>query len=315
MGLKSILQNIKPLNDWYTKYKWRERRVSLGCENEDKIFYVVRRATCKVGLFSYVMTNMGQVMYALKKGYIPVIDMQSNENSYLEKEETGHYNAWEFYFKQPCGYTLADIQKSKNVILGNGIVNLQEEYPTGDIVRDNNKYQYWHKCFADYFHIKDEIEEEASRQFSEMFSGKRVLGVLCRGTDYVNNHPKNHPIQPSAEQVIEKAEQIMKEKNCEYLYLATEDEDIYQSFAKAFGEKLKVTDARRCKNTGNRNINEISYERERDRYQKGKEYLLNILILSKCHCLVAGEVGGTYGALLMTKGYEYQYVFDLGLYQ
>ena len=32
-------------------------------------------------------------------------------------------------------------------------------------------------------------------------------------------------------------------------------------------------------------------------------------------CLAAGNVGGTHGALLMSRGYEYCYIFDLGKYQ
>ena len=52
-----------------------------------------------------------------------------------------------------------------------------------------------------------------------------------------------------------------------------------------------------------------------DKYLKGREYLINILLLAKCNCLVAGSVGGTYGALLLSEGYEYQFVFDLGFYQ
>ena len=46
----------------------------------------------------------------------------------------------------------------------------------------------------------------------------------------------------------------------------------------------------------------------------GKKYLLSILILSECDCLVAGSAGGTHGALLMGKEYDYQYIFDLGVY-
>ena len=38
------------------------------------------------------------------------------------------------------------------------------------------------------------------------------------------------------------------------------------------------------------------------------------MLLARCDCLVAGSVGGTYGALLMSKGYDYEYVYDLGVY-
>ena len=53
---------------------------------------------------------------------------------------------------------------------------------------------------------------------------------------------------------------------------------------------------------------------EQERCLGGRAYLINILLLAKCNCLVAGSVGGTYGAILLSDGYEYEYVFDLGVY-
>ena len=35
------------------------------------------------------MTNMAMVKYALDKGYIPVIDMQTEKNTYLDEEQVG----------------------------------------------------------------------------------------------------------------------------------------------------------------------------------------------------------------------------------
>ncbi len=115
MGIKQQIQKIKFINEPYTKWKWRQRKVSYGKENQDKTFFVIRRASCKVGLFSHVMTNMGLLDDAVRKGYIPVIDMQNTDNTYLEPGQVGNVNAWEFYFRQPAGYGLEDIAHSKNI--------------------------------------------------------------------------------------------------------------------------------------------------------------------------------------------------------
>lgn len=314
MKVKEKIQKITFINDAYTKWKWRERTVSYGNENPDKTFFVIRRATCKVGLFSHVMTNMGLVRYALEKNYIPVIDMQSNLNSYLEESQVGKENAWEFYFEQPCGYTLKDISKSRNVILSDGLITENNIFPTDKIARDFNEYKVWRNVFADYYYVKKDILEEARQLKWKMFKNERVLGILCRGTDYVNNRPKDHPIQPNVEEMINKTKRVLMECNCKWIYLATEDEEAYQRFHKVFGEKLKVTEAKRCKNTGNMNINDIFYNRINDKYLRGREYLINILVLSECNCLVAGSAGGTYGALLIGPEYEYQYIYNLGNY-
>lgn len=314
MSIKNTIQKIAVINEPYTRWKWRQRKVSWGKENPDRTFFVIRRATCKVGLFSLVMTNMGMVKYALDNGYTPVIDMQSNRNTYLEEDQVGKENAWEFYFEQPCGYTLKDIQNSKNIILSNGLITEKNVFPTGDIVENKKNFQLWYSFFQSYLRVKNEILMETEALREGLFGRERVLGVLCRGTDYVNTCPKNHPVQPTAEAIIEKAFEVMDKYNCPQVYLATEDESAYQKFRHAFGEKLKVTNAKRCENTGRQNINEISFDRINDRYIKGREYLINILLLAECNCLVAGSAGGTYAGLLIGKEYEYQYIFDLGTY-
>ena len=313
--IKQILQKVKFLNEPYTRWKWREKKVSWGPENPDKVFFVVRRATSKVGLFSYVMTNMGLVRYALEQGYIPVIDMQSNPNTYLEESQVGKENAWEFYFEQPCGYSMDSIRKSKNIILSNGMINEKSVYPRSEIAWDEQKYVEWKKFFSQYFHVHTDIMDEANRLYSELFNHKKVIGVLARGTDYVNNRPKKHPIQPDAEVVISDVEKMLEDKKGSYIYLATEDEAIYREFKKKFGDILQVSGAKRCENTGTTNINDAYDQSGQDRYMRGKEYLINILLLSKCDSLVAGNVGGTLGAILLTNGYEYQKIYNIGVYE
>lgn len=312
---KDIIKKIRFVDDIYVRFKWRERKVACGNEEGDKTFYVIRRATCKVGLFSYVMTNLGQIEYALKRGYIPVIDMQNNENTYLEKDLVGRANAWEYYFKQPMGYSLEDIKKCKNVILGKGVINTQNEYPTEEIAHNPKEFERWHKLGRNYLILQDEIQNVVDQEYKKMFGKDRVLGILCRGTDYVRLRPHGHPVQPTIKQMIEKADQMRKRCKCKWIYLATEDEEYYQAFREAFGEVLKVTDAKRCAKDGKFNINDISYGRENERFLKGKEYLINVAILAKCTCLLAGATGGTYGAMLLSEGFEEQYIFDLGLYE
>lgn len=314
MNVKEKLKGITILNKLYVSWKWRERRVSHGKENPDKIFFVIRRAQCKAGLFSLVMTNMGLVKYALDKGYIPVIDMQSERNTYLEEEQVGRENAWEFYFEQPCGYSLKDIERSRNIILSRGTIRKSIFYPGDKMVRNPDEYQMWRSLFQRCFHVKKELLEEEQILKKEMFQGKRVLGVLCRGTDYTNTRPKNHPIQPKTEDVIEKVNEVLEQQKCTYVYLATEDDDIYSAFEKRYGEKLKALKTRRYHNTGKENINDISAKCGESRYLLGRDYLMTILLLADCNCLVAGSAGGTYGALLMGSEYEYCYIFDLGTY-
>lgn len=314
MGIKEKIQQISFINEPYTKWKWRERKVCLGNAYPDKTFFIVRRANCKVGLFSHVMTNMGLVDYALKKGYIPVIDMQNGMNNYLERDKIGKENAWEYYFQQPCGYSLEDIKNARNVILSNGLITKESQYPDFRIAEDKELFDYWHPLFQNYLKPAKGILAELEKAKETFLRGEKTLGILARGTDYVTSKPKGHPIQPTAEQIIAKAEEVMEACSCRKIYLATEDAAIYRKLKAAFGDRLTAPEAERYETAENENINDLVTRNDKDKVQKGKEYLLSILLLAECSCLVAGNAGGTHGALLMGKGYEYQYIFQLGSY-
>ena len=141
------------------------------------------------------------------------------------------------------------------------------------------------------------------------------MGILARGTDYITSRPKGHPIQPTVEQIIKKAKEVAKIKSCKKIYLATEDATIFQKLKETFGDRLVAPEVERYETKGSENINDLVSKNEKDKVQKGKEYLLSILMLANCDCIVAGNAGGTHGALLMGKGYEYQYIFNLGVYE
>lgn len=309
-----VLQFDTGVKKIYVHHKWRLRKVRYGSEHPDQTFYVIRRSTGNTGLFSYVMTNMGHVRYALEKGYIPVIDMQNNKNTYLYDEEIGSVNAWELFFDQPCGYQLKDINQSRNVILSSGIIDGKIPYPSMEMIRNQKYLAEWRNIFNKSFKIKPEIKKEIDRLYKDLLADKKVLGVLCRGTDYIYAKPPRHPVQPLIEELMDKVKTVLKESKCEAVYLVTEDEEIYQLFKRQFQDKLIVTAAKRYQSAGKTNINDIIEAAGEDKYTQGKAYLINIALLSRCNCLVAGCTGGTYGALLISKGYEYQYIFDLGLY-
>lgn len=312
MGIKRIFQKITPLDRVYTSWKWREKKVSYGEAYPEKTFFVIRRAYCKVGLFSHVMTNMGLVDHAVSKGYIPVIDMQNGRNTYLEEDKVGKENAWEYYFRQPCGYGLEDIAHAKNVILSSGLITSANRYPDFRIVQDQGQLDYWRRVFQKWFRITDEIQEELQKRKDRLFSDRKVLGILARGTDYKASRPKGHPIQPTIQQIIAKAKEMLQTYSCEMIYLATEDADIYEALKSVFGEQLKASDQKRYRTGANQNINDL--REDGSRYRSGREYLLSMMLLAQCNCLLAGNVGGTHGVLLMTNGFEGQYIFDLGMY-
>lgn len=318
-ALKNALQSVEWINRMVIRSKEREKRVSYGHENPDKTFFVIRRNAPNAGLYSFVLTNLGWMKYAVDKGYIPVIDMQSFYNTYLTREQVGKVNAWEYYFEQPCGYSLDDIQRSRRIILSS--INAPDAAPLTGVEKNPETLQMWKSFAHRYLHFAPEVSRRIQEQ-RKMFGDHRVLGVLCRGTDYVGQRPSGHPVQPEAEAVIQKAEEMMKELRCDRIYLATEDRGIFHKFQQSFGACLCSNDNERYEDIGGQNLNEFSDMRSDSsedpaklHFQKGFDYAVTIGLLAECSGLVAGRVSGTYGALMQEKAYEGVYLFDLGLYE
>ena len=76
-------------------------------------FAVIRRTLCpSCGLFSNYIVFLGCINHYLHKGFIPIIDLQSFNNVFNDfNANKSNGNPWEFFFDQPFGYTLNNIEK------------------------------------------------------------------------------------------------------------------------------------------------------------------------------------------------------------
>lgn len=304
------------INDWKYKRYWREHKlIRKGTAYGDKTFYIIRRRETYTGLFSDFMVYVYRTKLVLDAGYIPVIDMQTSENIYLRKDQVGKVNAWEYYFKQPGGYSLKDIEKARNVICGGG--DTKECFPYLNVDYLLNKvgdFEVYQKIAKRYFHLSTEAQKNVADFFEHNLKGRKVLGVLCRGTDYVNNRPSGHPIQPSLESIFCKVTEILQKYQCNIIFLGTEDENIYLQFRKKYGDLVITNRKHFVQYSGEHSIGKLIRDNTYNLKEEGMEYLVTIALLSRCHCFVGGLVSGTIGAMLMRDQFEYVYIFDLGLY-
>lgn len=311
---ESIKQRLQS-SSLYRKYNawhWREREISKGPDFPEKTFYVIRRHADKAGLFSFFVTSLGSIDIAVKKGYVPVIDMQNAPNPLLLPEEVGKVNAWELFFEQPCGIGLGGIQTAKHVYLGS--ILPPDEKPEYDTLSSPEEIARWRTVAHQYIRPRKDIEQVVQQYLNEHFLGHRVLGILCRGTDYLQNRPHQHPIQPDPEQVLMDAEHVMKQQNCDLIYLATEDESIWEKFQQHFPSRVISYQQRRYSIQDGQNIN-VEANRIASPYERNREYLTSILVLSHSNCFLAGVVSGTMGAVLLSDGYEYTKIYQLGRYE
>jgi hypothetical protein len=293
--------------------KGNGKKTCWGNENPQKTFFVIGFQLESEGLMSLVAHSLGPLVYALRRGYIPVVDLQNYSNQYLSEKTLHKENAWEYFFEQPCGYTLKDIAKSKNIIICRG------KYFRSLFKKGLASFAVQRQYYKKYIRFNGPTKQYLKEDYENVFQpGRKILGVLCRGTDYLLGKGFYTPIQPDTLSVVEKAKQVMTEKNCTHIYLATEDEVIYDLFQGHFGRQLLVNRQKRFRRNAvnwekGKRIFDVPMDIERKK-RIALDYLSSLHILTKCSCFVGVPCTGTSSVYCLTDGFEYDYVYDLGRY-
>lgn len=297
----------------------REMTVSFGTENPDKLFYVIRDPKGEHGLFALYNFVMFHLKIAEQKNAIPVVDVQYYPlEGLIDDDKIGYENAWEYFFEQISPYSLDDVYHSRNVIMGAGI----DAASLGDVY-DKDALEEHRKLSRKYIRMKQDIADICNAKYQELnMEHRKILGVICRGTDFIGVKPQGHSVVPTAQQTIK----IITEKEKEWgsfdaIFLATEDAGIFNDMQDYYGEKLLFYQKIRLDNTGGdflcKKIEEISSQNRDGSFKKKlmTEYLVSIWLLSKCDCLIAPVIGSTLGALCIGQGFEYQYFIQMGNYE
>lgn len=310
----------------YRRYRSRERRKHMGNENPDRTIYVIRIRRRHLGLMGYYISVMAWIRYALERGYCPVVDMENYPNTYLADRDIGKENAWEYYFRQPADVSLSEVYKSRNVLLGN-----LETPPEADLrwfyenVIQKDDMEPYFDTVRDHMHFSAEAEKilrESQEKilFPLQNSGKKVLGVVCRGTDLIGCI--GHSRQPSMEELLSETRKIMDQHGYQFVFVASDTDMGIRRFQEFFGkEKVLFNESMRFDQYSQKNeqegevLSDIHFQRNHDEYLKGMEYLTTVYLLSCCDALYGSVVGATVGALCMNMGrYERVFLYDKGVY-
>lgn len=296
-------------NSWY----WSERTVHnhIGnYRNDSNDYYIIRRYASGMGIGSYIISNISQIKYALDMGYIPVIDMLNYNSTIIDK--TKIVNSWELYFQQPLSTKLEIAYKSKKYILSDG--SLKNDAPNDSLnFLSGDNIKNWQNIFAEYIKPNDILKKYQKDEYNNLIYGKgKILGVLCRGTDYLKLQPTGHPIQPTVEEIISKIDEVIADYD--YIYLATEDEMFDNKLRKYYKNKI-IINKRVYKSYTNGYLSETENNRVNDNYLSNMEYLSSLYLLSKCDALISGRTSGAVIVMLMNPKYKYSFFWDLGLYK
>lgn len=289
-------KEIIKLIHWCEVYRFDEWKdifsnditIHLGSMNEKETFYILRVSDPTSGWGNIIPSILQGITYAKKRGYLPVVDMQYFQNQYLEVEKYGKENAWEYYFDQTCNYTLEEVYASKNVIISGIYTNSCMEKKYSDI---------------QYNQItRFKIDQEYRKIFPKK---QKVLGLVYRGTDYYSAY--NHPIPMEINAYISKIKMVMEKIGYNYIFMATEVQEVIEAFDKEFGERVLYTDQKRYSINERRLLYKVHFNRDNDAYLKGLEYLEVLELLARCDALLGPAIATTKLAELINDG-KYEFV-------
>lgn len=317
---KIYRQKIYPNIDYWYHYidSIRYRKFAYRLPDSflsGKTFHPKRIMKITKGEFSYEYFNfcylhniLSLMLYATYHHAYPLVCINESEKNLIQ---------WDWYFHQPE----IDSHKIHSLSSVNCSRPTASFQPHFNDIYDPSLIQLWGKLYANFVHLNNKTKQYIEAEYQKLFSGKqRVLGVICRGTDYVTLHPPGHPVQPSVDDVIAHCKKLLKTYHYDAIYLATEEKQIRDTFCQAFPNmilenKRKYYDDIYYKKPNIQYIKDVQFDRENNNYWTGLEYLSSIILLSRCTALVGGNCGGTMAALFFNNcHYEYTHIFNLGLY-
>lgn len=299
---------------------WTEHYIRKG-DPSKPTYYIIRRRSTTVGLFSNFGLFAGHIRYALSKGWLPVIDMQNYPNALLEPEKLGKENAWEYFFEQPLRIGLEQAYNGENIILSKELLMFPDSAKKPYLFDDKNiELAEWRMLVKlGLLKIKPAIMEELLETRAKLFAPTdRVLGVYLRGTDYVAKKPRLHPIPPPVEYARDVILEKVRAWKCNKIFLSTEDKTIIQFFKATFGDGFGTfcvtIDREYVDYKQGLFVNQVHTDRENDRFLNTKEYLTEIIILSKCNSFITARCSGSIGVMMLADKFDNTYAFNLGEY-
>lgn len=333
---KSIL--FPPLRKLYRFYRFcsnkiqysmdYEKPVQLGKLNPNVTFFLIGYYQDsyfqRQGIISTWLVFMPQVLYAIDKGYIPIIDLQNNyKPMMLDKDNIGKFNAWDIYFKQAYNkYSLSEILQSKNVIFAKQQgIELSKDIQWSNLPLSFNDFKLIRNMLK-YSELSDEIIKRGDDFFvSSIPNGKKILGVsFRRGFErlhYFNSDltpPGTHLVRGTLEDIIVHIKKALKALKYEYFFFTADDRESYDTIKKEFGDKCIYSQRpvyHMFENNKPVPLAEVEqtwiefYKRKNDVMLRGIEYLTDIYIISKCDSLLsAGGSSDLFAYVLNNKRYE-----------
>lgn len=298
-------------DEWFTgevrKLGKTKNVVELSAPGEDgaEVFYHIFIPATYAGFFASYNKVLSYLYFADRYHLTPVVEYDKAFPYAETGPVNGSTNPFEYYFRQPGGIPLAQMQKSAVVLEcrreNNWLVNELNE-KAENYVRSQRQIQEMGRIVRKYIRLQPQVEALIRMQTEALLKGKKTLGVHVRGTDYKWNY-NGHPVCVTAEEYLEQAKALADQSGYEQIFLATDDLTAVSAFRDAFGERLVYYEDV-TRSDGKVTVMRSQSSRENHHYLLGLEVLRDMLTLAACDGLVAGLSHVSYAVRFQKVSYE-----------
>lgn len=133
-----------------------------------------------------------------------------------------------------------------------------------------------HELIQKYIRIRPHIQRSVDEFCNRYFSGRYVIGIHYRGTDKLEEAA---PV--SYETIVQSITEVRKEHPNALLFLATDESRFANFMNELFAGQIIMRNALRSDTTVG-----VHMCKNLDPYQKGKDAILDCLLLSRCSLLI-----------------------------
>ena len=234
------------------------------------------------GFFAMLRMNaLERLALADACGYTPYIEW-GPKCLYAEKQPVnGTSNVFEYYFKQVSNLSAEEICNSVAVIEStpkHGRYIYEQEcsmYATNE-----NEIDTLAHIYRKYIRLNDITQKYINDNVSRVLTGKNILGIHVRGTDFKIQLNK-HPVVITIDDYLVVAEKLWSTGKYDQIFLATDDSEAVKRFTDTFGDKMSFyTDIKRSE--GSVSLALLDSERDNHHYMLGLEVLRDVYTLANC---------------------------------
>lgn len=254
--------------------------------------YIIYRNPPGWGFWSNFTIVLQALDYADLNDFAPVVDMERHITRYNEDDDSalGTKNAWEYYFEQPAGLSVAEALRldpnppdNQSRDFGR-FIHVQNIEPPSDVLARARQ------LVARYVRIKPNVLAEADSILQPGVHSD-ILGIHVRGTDMRKANATGHVVPATDDAYLEQALALDRKHSFSRIFLACDEIETVSLFTEHFGERLMTSKAHRTSAAAPVSLDYqwlFRPQRQLHRYLLGLEVLVDTLLLARCGHLLCG---------------------------